>query len=669
MLRIWLFGILSAACLWGQDAVKPNVILMLADDMGMGDTSAYQDFTGNSDDAQVHTPAMERLARIGMRFTDAHAPSSRCSPTRYGLLTGRYPWRNRLKHWVLFGSQGDPMIEADRPTIPWMLKESGYRTAMFGKWHVGLRYTRSDGKPATAWEDADLTKPLHTCPLDHGFDVARYVSRSHGTSGPKPGKPVGKGPGHLHGRIAVAATGKGKALKTKGPDAYVLSKLGSRNSDNAMGFMKEHVAKHAQQPFFLYYPSPSNHGPHTPDVAIGGVPVKGASRSKSGEPMGNRYDCIYENDVALGRMLDWLAVTDDPRRPGKKLLSNTIVLFTSDNGAEIAAKTATGPFRSNKGSSYEGGHRVHYLVSWPAGGVGDGDDATAGASNATPISLVDTYATIAEIIGTKLPDLRRGETGAEDSVSVLKAWRGGDLPDRPPLFFNDHKESKGDKAVAAMRLDSPVVRGSRIAGKWKVFFDASLLRSGTAKPTELYNLASDAKEANNLVANPELKPLLEHLTTVAENHRNAGGHRLVAFASGQSRVVDFTKVTKAPGVLLRAVGGDLNGAASGLGIGKGSPVDGGEALELSFDKDVVIENVALHSTKDEAGGFYRMGEGAPLAIYCVNADGDSNDQSGVLSDLGVLKKGEVLRLDSARHFGTEAEGSWYLKGMRYRVLD
>ncbi|HCR28769.1 MAG TPA: arylsulfatase, partial [Opitutae bacterium] len=171
-----LFGAISMA---GPDVSRPNIILMMADDMGMGDTSAYQDFTGNADKDQLNTPQMERLARMGIRFTDAHTPSSRCSPTRYGLLTGRYPWRNRLKHWVLFGSQGDPMIEADRPTIASMLKDHGYSTAMFGKWHVGLRFSRTDGSPAAGWDDADLSKPLHTSPVDHGFDFARYTSRSH----------------------------------------------------------------------------------------------------------------------------------------------------------------------------------------------------------------------------------------------------------------------------------------------------------------------------------------------------------------------------------------------------------------------------------------------------------------------------------------------------------
>ena len=239
----------------GVCAERPNIILMMADDMGMGDTSAFQDVTGNGDDVQLHTPQMERLARMGVRMTDAHTPSSRCSPTRYGLLTGRYPWRNRLKHWVLFGAQGDPMIEADRPTIASMLRDEGYATAMFGKWHVGLRYRRSDGSPAAGWDDVDLRQPLFTSPIDHGFDEARFTSRSHGTSGPDAGaktktKTKGKnakkgngpnqtiGPGHVHGRIAVGATEKGRQLVREGPNAYVLTKLGSRHSDHALDFLQ-----------------------------------------------------------------------------------------------------------------------------------------------------------------------------------------------------------------------------------------------------------------------------------------------------------------------------------------------------------------------------------------------------------------------------------------------
>ncbi len=150
-------------------------------------------------------------------------------------------------------------------------------------------------------------------------------------------------------------------------------------------------------------------------------------------------------------MIDWLESTEDPRNPGSKLIENTIVIFTSDNGAEVNSDIATGPFRSHKGSVYEGGHRVPFIVAWPAGGVGDGDADSAGLSSEAPIGLQDLYATFAEIVGARRPDYRAGEKGGEDSISVLSAFRGQSLSGRPPLFFNDHKEAKEDPAVVAMR--------------------------------------------------------------------------------------------------------------------------------------------------------------------------------------------------------------------------
>ena len=686
---------------FGMAVEKPNIILMMADDMGMGDTSAYQAFTGNADNVQLHTPAMERLAAIGTVFTDAHTPSSRCTPTRYGLLTGRYPWRTRMKWWVLFGSQGDPMSEADRPTIASMLQASGYRTAMFGKWHVGLRYRRSDGKPAAGWQDADLTQPLHTTPLDHGFDIARYTSRSHGTSGPDAGK-IAKnkvrrngpkqnvGPGHLDGRNAVGATGKGKELVIKGRNAYVLTELGSRHSDNAMEFMQAHVngAKTKDRPFFLYYPANANHGPYTPDAEIGGKPVKGASRTKSGDRMDVRHDLIYENDVALGRMLDWLEKTEDPRKPGKKLIATTIVIFTSDNGAEKNSDIASGPFRSHKGSCYEGGHRVPFIVSWPAGGIGQGK------SNDTPMGLQDLYATFADILEVKLPDLAKGQKGAEDSVSVLPAFRGQAIGERPPLFFNDHKESIADPAVAAMRLDSPAVGGKVFTGKWKIFFEAKLLREGIAKPYELYNLAEDQWEKDNLLGNSDLRALVEHLTKQAELHRGVGGHRLVSMATDKRAVFDWRKPEQGseqdwlfaaentatasfdtPWLRVMVTGkGDQGVALSpnfrGLGLSGSSfkQVDDGEVLEIQFDRDVIVESAAVVAGNGVCGGFYQVGDKAPLAIYCVDADNDAKEQEGVVSDIGLVRKGEVLRLDSSPHFGVEPAGRWRLGALTVRMV-
>ncbi|MEM0897583.1 MAG: sulfatase-like hydrolase/transferase [Verrucomicrobiota bacterium] len=690
-------------------AAPPNVILMMADDMGMGDTSAYQDFTGNPDGMQIDTPQMERLARMGVRFTDAHTPASRCSPTRYGLLTGRYPWRTRLKWYVLFGSQGDPLIEPGRPTLATLFKDNGYATGLVGKWHVGLRYRNTEGKPAAGFIDADLTTPLHTTPLDHGFDFARFTSRSHATSGPDAGNPgqgkKGKanrpdqniGPGHIHGRRVIGATENGRELVADGPNAYFLTELGSRHSDHAIQWLDEQVA--AKKPFFLYYPSNSNHGPYTPDEAIGGKPVKGAARTVSGDPMDDRHDYIHENDVALGRLLDYLEATDDPRNPGQKLVANTIVIFTSDNGAEKNSPVATGPFRSNKGSCYEGGHRVAFLASWPEGDFGDGDADTPGKTNETPLGLCDLFATFSEILETELPDLKAGEKGAEDSTSVLAALQGEELKARPPLFFSDHKEAKDDPAVLAMRLDHPSAEGKTFEGQWKIFFKGSLARAGRAEPFELYELSSDPGEENNRLGDPELAPLVAHLQEVAYLHRNAGAHRL-AEASAEGYTVQFDWSDESPAAeetagklakdfsqtvefggnqsLTLTISGDGAGETLtfspnplGLGLaggGKFNQVDEGEAFLLSFDRDVVLETAAIVAGKGVCGGFYRVGDHEPLAIYCVDGDNDSREQHGLLSDLGVLKKGQTLHLDSSPHYGVEPSGRWRLGALTVRVL-
>jgi len=692
-----------------RNAPRPNILLMIADDMGLGDTSAYQDFTGNSDTVQVHTPNMDRLSRMGVRFTDAHTPSSRCTPTRYALMTGRYPWRNRLKHWVLFGAQGDPMIEPDRPTLPSMLHDLGYHTAMVGKWHVGLRYRQSDGSPAAGWDDADLKRPLYDTPLDHGFDYCRITSRSHGTSGAWAGTPRNKasqsiGPGHIHGRTAVSFAGPAKKLLDDGPDAYVLDKLGPRHSDHAVAFLQAHLSNEAtrDRPFFLYYASNSNHAPYTPADSLGGKPVAGAARSMAGDPMDARADFVYENDVALGRLLSFLEDTDDPRNPGKKLIETTLVIFTSDNGAERKAKSATGPFRSNKGSVYEGGHRVPFIVTWPAGGIGNGDASNPGQTSEVLMGLQDLYATFAELLGMPLPETRFGAKGAEDSISVLSAWRGGILPNRP-MFFNDHKEAKADHAACAIRLANPTVDGRDYPGQWKLFFDAGLLRKGRAHPFELYDLATDPQERTNRIDDPKLAPLVAHLSKQALLHRTAGGHRLAEIASDRRVVFDWrAKTGENDGakrvslaerfakqsakaiqvateldedtsiemtVRAEAPAATFDVTDQGLGLTGGSSpqVDAGQSLLIQFDCDVIVESAEVIAGDGACGGYYRPGPNAPLHIYCVDADQDANDQSGLLSDLGLLKAGQTLRLDSRPLLGVETPGSWRLGSLTVRL--
>ena len=491
-------------------AIPPNIVIYLADDMGLGDTSAYQDWSGNADGEQVHTPSMERLAARGIRFTDAHSPSSRCSPTRYALLTGRYCWRTHLKHWVLFGAQCDPLISPGITTLPEFLQKQGYRTALIGKWHLGLTYARTDGTPAEGWEGADLTQPIANGPLDHGFDFFHGLSRSHGTSGPNGPKrkntpKQSTGPGWIHGRSVTGATGHGKKLD----GSYVLTEIGPRLHRQAMDFLTK--AHSTAAPFFLYFASPANHAPYTPCEALATRPVRGASTFKNGQATkSRRLDYIYENDVQLGLLLHYLDKTEDPRRPGHPLAENTLFIFASDNGAESKAKTATGPLRSNKGSTYEGGHRIPFIAAWSAGGIPPASESER------LLGLNDLYATIADLLQISSP-----QEDAGDSFSQLAALRGEIVPPRPPLFPNDHREAskklQDQRAWVAVRSnDAP------IPGQWKLLLDHRFAYRGELFPQELYDLAVDPREQKNLIALPQAKPALEYLLQAAR--RAAGDH-------------------------------------------------------------------------------------------------------------------------------------------------
>ena len=513
LLTFQLFSV-SAFQLFSAEP-PPNIVVFLADDMGMGDTSAYQSWSGNPDNAQLHTPALDKLAAQGVRFTDAHSPSSRCTPSRYALMTGRYCWRTHLKSWVLFGVQGDPLIERERTTLPEFLKGNGYTTGMVGKWHLGLTYTTADGQPADGWDDADLTKPLRDGPLDHGFDFFHGFSRSHGTSGPngntrngKPNSPTqSTGPGWLHGRKITGATGDGKKLD----GSYVLDQLGGVLDARAHQFLDN--ANTAKKPFFLYFASHINHSPYTPDEAIGDQPVVGASRLQDGSPTNSpRLDFIYENDVLVGRLRDYLESTDDPRRPGHKLAENTLFIFSSDNGAEKKSKQFTGPLRSNKGSVYEGGHRVPFLASWPLGGVAGGRDC------GRLLGLNDLFATAADILGKPLP----AEHAAEDSVTQLAALQGKPFQPRAPVIPNDHnqasKANNKERAWVAIRSNA-----APQPGQWKLFLDHTYAWEQKLNPKELYNLATDPKEQTNLLADPRHKDVLTFLLEQANQAAGDNG--------------------------------------------------------------------------------------------------------------------------------------------------
>ena len=459
---------------------KPNIVMILADDWGYGDAKCYNP-TG-----KILTPNIDRLAREGMRFTDAHAAAAVCTPTRYGLLTGRYPWRTRLQNGVLMSMNEEPLIAEGRMTVPSLLKQSGYRTGMFGKWHLGQKSENHN----------DYTLPMRGGPVDRGFD---YFIGTESCSLPPyvfiendryMARPTENCPSSM----------KDKLLHIKGGPMAPGWKWEDRLSilcEKAGNFIRE-TAK-SGEPFFVYFAPPAPHYPVTPSERFKG---------KSGINL--VADWFMETDWAFGevlRALDEAGVND-----------NTLVIFAADNGhdhesgmvdefAQVGHKVS-GPHRGVKASGYDGGHREPFVVRWP-GVVKPGSDSDA------LVSLNSLMATCADILGMKLP-----ENAGEDSFSILPLLKGGDsrAHEHPHIIT---QSSMGQLSVRQ--------------GQWKYIAPPHLglkLKNpkGESEGRELYDLVADPGEKNNLhVANKEkaeeLHALLERLvaqgrTTPGEEQAN-----------------------------------------------------------------------------------------------------------------------------------------------------
>ena len=359
----------------------PNIVYILADDMGVGDVACL------NPQAQVKTPHLDRLAAQGMRFTDAHSASAVCTPTRYGILTGRYPWRTRLKKGVL-GGFSPPLIEEGRLTVPGLLKQHGYRTAAMGKWHLGMDWPGAEKSDAIkAVERVDYTKPIGRGPTAVGFDHFYGIAASLDM------------PPYVwieNDRTVGLPTATKKWIR-EGPAhpdfeaVDVLPTLAKRAA--------KYVAESAERkaPFFLYMPLASPHTPILPGAAFKG---------KSG--VSDYLDFVMETDWAVGQVMEAIDKAG--------VADNTLVIFTADNGCSPAAGipklTAAGHDpsagrRGTKADLFEGGHRVPFIARWPA-------KVKAGATCDDVICLNDLMATAAEIVGAKLP-----ADAGEDSVSIL----------------------------------------------------------------------------------------------------------------------------------------------------------------------------------------------------------------------------------------------------------
>lgn len=453
---------------------RPNIVFVLADDLGWGDLDCYNKLSA------VPTPNANRLASQGIRFTDMHSPSAVCTPTRYGILTGRYCWRSRLKKGVLQGY--DPsLIEPGRMTVPSMLQARGYYTAGFGKWHLGLGNS----------EKTDYNQPLHPNPADHGFnyyfgipaslDFAPYLFFENE-------KVVEKPTAHTDG------SKEPRGVFWRAGDIaphFKLEQVLPTVTDKAVSTLQER-AKKPGQPFFMYL---ALTGPHTPWLPLPAY----RGRSKAGD----YGDFVAEVDDMLGRVMAALEQTG--------LARNTLLMFTSDNGADWKeqdkarfAHRANANWRGEKADIWDGGHRVPFLARWPG-------KIPAGATSSELGCLTDLMGTSAEIVGAKLP-----RDAGEDSYSMLPAMLG-------------KKGKPIREAVVHHTIDG--MFGIR-QGEWKL--ELGLGSGGFTKPAritpkpgdpqgQLYNMATDPNEEKNLWL--ERPDIVARLTALLEKYQKQGFSR------------------------------------------------------------------------------------------------------------------------------------------------
>ncbi len=469
----------------------PSILLILADDLGYGDIGAY------NDEARVSTEHIDRLAGAGLRFTDAHSPSTVCTPTRYGILTGRMPFRTGMAG-VFTGVQGPCLIEEGRLTLPQMLREAGYATALVGKWHLGMTFLDADGRPvhearlpsetreqriASGVERVkrvDFRREIPDGPLDRGFDTFYgtvacpttdwLYAWIDGRSVPVPPtalldrSPLPKHPYANDNRRGMIA-----------PD-YDLERVDLVFLERSVEFLERHAAESPDRPFFLLH---SMQAVHLPSFA--------APEFQGRSGAGPHGDFLLETDYIVGELMSAL------ERLG--LAEETLVLFTSDNGPEVTTtyhmRTDHGhdgarPWRGVKRDQWEGGHRVPAIARWP------GRIRPATVTDQT-FCLTDVMATAAALAGAALP-----HDAAEDSFDFSALFRG-EAPTSPVRPFTLHQ---------TIRLELSIRRGA-----WKYLDHAgsggndytrselvgyALDDGAPGAPAQLYNLADDPGETKNL---------------------------------------------------------------------------------------------------------------------------------------------------------------------------
>lgn len=468
-------------------AERPNIIVIYTDDQGFGDASCL------NPNAKFQTPNLDRLAAEGVSFTNAHCSDTVCTPSRYGLLTGRYCWRTTKKTGVMV-AEGECLIADGRMTLASMLRDNGYDTAMVGKWHLGMDFPGEAG-------NRDWTQPVRNMPLDKGFNyfygipaslnygVLAWFEGRHARVPPTVFTAKKSNKRHVDYRIRPPYQSTPeetkKVLGTIGmevaPD-FIDNQCLTRFTDKAIDWMstKSDTAK-SGKPFFLYLPFTSPHYPVCPLPEFHG----------QGD-CGGYGEFVIETDHHVGRILDYLAKSG--------LDDNTLIVFSSDNGPEKSWKQrignfghhSNGVFRGGKRDIYEGGHRVPFFVRWPAGIVKPNRTAD------NLVGQVDLLATFAEIVDAEIP-----AKAGEDSQSFFSILNGdANTHVRSPLINHG---SAGRFAITD--------------GSWK------LIMPHRKSKIELYDVAADPSEKNNISQNhPDVvERLTKKLTNIVCQGRTTDG--------------------------------------------------------------------------------------------------------------------------------------------------
>ena len=611
-------------------AGRPNVIIFYADDVGWGDPACY-----NSNSLAL-TPNIDALAAAGKRFTDVHTVHAVCAPGRYGILTGNYAFRGRSPDGI-WNINDNSQILPGQKTLGDLFQAAGYRTAFVGKMHMGGRLQSLPEKPEyltfinrtdtlCEWDNFDFSKPMPDGLRQHGFD---YTFLCHAGFQPQPyfffehDRVVD--PGTLH--ILKVANMSGVCYPTNftvieydrdpdgdgylsrfdnmslGSSTWDSTKAGEDFVQTSLHFMEDHALNHPDSPFFLYYCSQCVHVPHTPATFY--VDTMMSTQQVAGTSATAHLDMVYEMDLQLKALQDKLEQLG--------VLDNTLIIFTSDNGglsySESYGHDSTGIFRGYKGETWEGGHRVPFIVRW-GDGTAQGSLIEPGSLCDQPVSQADMMATFAELLGTPLsPDQ------GLDSISVLPYFYGNES-----ALLRDHLLSY--REGYSFRRDGWKIRTGMVAS-WDATPDTNTL-------FELYHLDTDPAETMNLgnSADPEhiaiKEQLFSELSTMYDPTPETPSRSMPAQDSDRDGLFDKWELAVAGDLdtfdetlLTSSLDSDGDGLTDAEEYRTGTdPFDPDDTFNVAgFSRNGGANSSVLISWHGHVGKFYRISESGDLQTW------------------------------------------------------